>query len=148
MEYRLTEMRKEHIAQIAELEKLCFSDPWNEAALLPELSNPLSVWLVAEQKGRVLGYIGSQTVLDETDLMNLAVSPDCRRQGLASALLRALSDAVRQRGAEFLTLEVRCGNRAAISLYESMGFYQIGRRPGYYFHPREDALIFRKELHL
>ena len=73
-------LNKDHVAQIAGLEKLCFGDPWSEGSIASELDNPLSLWLVAEQNGAVCGYVGSQTVLDETDMMNIAVHPYCRLQ--------------------------------------------------------------------
>ena len=83
-------MNESHVAQRAELEKICFSDPWSENSVASELNNPLSVWLVAEENGIVCGYVGSQTVLDETDMMNIAVHPDFRRKGIAAALIAEL----------------------------------------------------------
>lgn len=141
----LTEMKLEHVAQIAALEKTCFSDPWSERSVASELENKLAYWLVALEGEAVAGYIGSQTVMDETDMMNVAVSPDYRRQGIAEALVNGLVDALRERGSHCLTLEVRTSNEPAKALYEKLGFTQIGRRPNYYRNPREDALILRKE---
>ena len=139
-------MTAAHVPAVAALERLCFPDPWNEAAVGSELVNPLSLWLVALDGETLIGYAGSQTVLDETDMMNLAVSPDYRRRGVAKALVAALSRALYERGSRSLALEVRASNEAAIALYAALGFRQVGRRPNYYFHPREDALILRKEL--
>lgn len=134
------------VAAIAELEKLCFSDPWSENSIASEVNNPLSYWLVAEMDGVVAGYVGSQTVLDASDMMNLAVSPDYRRQGIGQALVNALVAHLQQNKVIALLLEVRVSNTPAIALYESLGFAQVGRRPKYYHNPREDALILRKEL--
>ena len=75
MKYEILPMQARHVPQIAALERLCFSDPWNEAAVGGELENPLSLWLVAEQNGAVLGYVGSQMVPPEADMMNIAVAP-------------------------------------------------------------------------
>ena len=87
------------------------------------------------------------TVLGEADMMNLAVGAEHRRQGIAAALVNALCAALRaENGAELLTLEVRDSNEAAIRLYAALGFTEIGRRPNYYFHPKEDARILRKDL--
>ena len=105
----------------------------------------MSLWLVAEEEGAVLGYVGSQTVLDETDMMNLAVHPDCRRRGIASSLIDALLSRLKERGSRCLKLEVRVSNEAAIAVYESMGFGKLGLRKNYYRNPREDALILGKE---
>ena len=133
------------MAQVAGLEKLCFSDPWSENSIASELCNSLSMWLVAETDGIVVGYVGSQTVMDETDMMNIAVHPDCRRQGIAAALVNALVASLQDMGSHSLTLEVRASNAPARALYDMLGFQQVGLRRNYYHNPKEDALILRKE---
>lgn len=132
-------------ALVAELEKQCFSMPWSEKAIASELQNPLSLWLVAVVDGQFAGYIGSQSVIDEADVMNVAVDEAFRRMGIASALVCALVTELSMRGVHSLTLEVRASNDAAKSLYGKLGFVQVGRRPNYYSAPKEDALILRKE---
>ena len=138
-------MQETHVPSVAQLEKLCFSAPWSENSVRSELSNPLSLWLVAVEDGQLLGYVGSQTVLDEADMMNVAVSAEHRQKGVGRALVTALVDVLRNNGAHCLTLEVRASNEPAKALYQSLGFIQIGKRPNYYRNPREDALILRKE---
>ena len=142
----IVKMNAVHVPQIAELEKLCFSDPWSEKSIETELSCRLSVWLVALEGEQVVGYVGSQTVIDESDMMNIAVHPDFRRRGIAEALVAELEAALRQRGSRALTLEVRDSNAPAIALYEKLGFAQVGLRKNYYRNPKEDARILRKEL--
>ncbi len=142
---KIVKMESAHVAQIADLEKLCFSDPWSEKSIETELSCRLSLWLVALEEDKVVGYVGSQTVIDETDMMNIAVHPDYRRRGIAEKLINALVCALREKGSHGLTLEVRASNAPAIALYEKLGFAQVGRRPNYYRNPKEDALILRKE---
>ena len=141
----IVEMNADHVAAVAELEKLCFHDPWSEKSIASELNNPLSLWLVALENDAVIGYIGSQTVLDESDMMNVAVHPDYRRQGIGEKLVSALVDALKEKGSHCLTLEVRASNENAISLYRKLDFQQIGLRKNYYHNPKEDALILRKE---
>ena len=138
-------MNASHVQQIAGLEKICFSDPWSENSIASELENRLSYWLVALDGDIVTGYVGSQSVLGESDMMNVAVHPDYRRQGIAEALVTHLVQALREKGNHCLTLEVRVSNTPAIALYEKLGFTQVGRRPNYYRNPKEDALILRKE---
>ena len=87
-------------------------------------------------------------MLGEADMMNLAVAPSHRRQGIGMALVTALVAALQAREATSLTLEVRASNEAAIGLYQQAGFAQVGRRPRYYTKPTEDALILRKEWKL
>ena len=142
----IVRMSEAHVAEIAALERECFSLPWSEASIRSELRNELSLWLVAVEDGRVLGYVGSQTVLGESDMMNLAVRPDFRRRGIGRALVEALCEALRVEKAVSLTLEVRASNEAAKALYAALGFTSVGCRPRYYSRPTEDAELFRKEL--
>ena len=139
-------MNVSHVSQIAELEKLCFSDPWSERSIASEIENSLSFWLVSEEDGVVLGYVGSQSVAPESDMMNLAVAPQARNRGIAQALVCALIEELKAQNMESLTLEVRVSNEPAIKLYTKLGFEIIGKRPRYYVNPQEDALIMRKEL--
>ena len=135
-------MNESHVKAVAELEKMCFSDPWSENSVASELKNPLSYWLVALDGEVVVGYVGSQTVLQEADMMNIAVADSHRRQGIARLLVEEL---IRQLDAYQLTLEVRASNAPAIALYASLGFFQVGLRKNYYQKPKENALILRKE---
>lgn len=144
MEIRIVAMGPAHIESVAELEKSIFSAPWDAQSLRAELSNPLSLWLVALDGDRVAGYVGSQSVLGESDMMNLAVDPAYRRQGIAKRLIERLLWDLDEDN-HCLTLEVRVSNRAALALYEGLGFRPVGRRPNYYESPREDALILRKD---
>ena len=141
----LEKMNASHVAEIAQLEKICFSDPWSEKSIASELENKLSCWLVAVEDEKVAGYIGSQTVCGETDMMNVAVHPDHRRKGIAEALILGLIGELKAAESHCLTLEVRASNMPAITLYEKLGFSEIGRRKNYYRNPKEDALILRKE---
>ena len=141
----IRKMSLEDVSAIVELERRCFSDPWSETSIASEVDNRLSYWLVAEIDGVVAGYVGSQTVLDATDMMNLAVRQESRRQGVAHQLVERLIAELSKMEANILMLEVRVSNASAIAFYEKMGFVQVGRRPNYYFKPREDAFIMRKE---
>ena len=140
----ITEMNAAHVPQVAKLERICFADPWSEKSVASELDNKWALWLVAVEDDRVIGYIGSQTSIDETDVMNVAVHPDFRRRGIAECLINRLVDELKQRGIHALMLEVRSSNAPAITLYEKLGFVQVGCRKNYYRNPKEDALILRK----
>lgn len=141
----ILKMAAMHVSQVAALEKECFADPWSEKSVASELENELALWLVAVEDNTVMGYIGSQSVLGEADMMNLAVSPAYRRQRIGEKLVQALIAALKDAGVYSLTLEVRASNAPAQALYEKLGFSQVGRRPKYYQNPKEDALILRKE---
>ena len=141
-------MTSAHVAQIAELEKCCFNDPWSENSISSELNNRLSCWLVALEGDVVIGYVGSQTVLGETDMMNIAVHPDYRNQGVAKNLIQTLMDTLSGQGSHSLMLEVRQSNEPARNLYASLGFETVGIRKNYYRNPKENALILRKEWSL
>ena len=143
MEYCL--MNENHVHQIAQLEKQCFSDPWSENSISSELHNKLSLWVVAMDGDHLAGYVGSQSVMGWSDMMNLAVDPAYRRKGIAENLVTDLIYRLKENQVTCLTLEVRVSNDPAISLYKKLGFIEIGRRPGYYHSPKEDAFILRKE---
>ena len=142
----IEKMNASHVPQIAELEKVCFADPWSVTSIETELTSRLSLWFVAVEGDTVVGYVGSQTVIDESDVMNIAVHPDYRRRGIGEALLETLADALREKGSRGLTLEARVSNTPAVSLYKKAGFLQVGLRKNYYRNPTEDALILRKAL--
>ncbi len=135
----------DHVQQIAALEAVCFDTPWSERSILYETQSPLSCWIVAVECDRVVGYVGSQAVLGEADMMNLAVDPAFRRMGIAEKLVHTLISELKDRSVYSLTLEVRLSNLPAQELYKKLGFLQVGRRPGYYSNPKEDALILKKE---
>lgn len=129
---------------LSQLEQICFKDPWSLAAFEEELSNPNARFLVAESEGAIVGYIGAWKVLDEYDIANVAVSPDFRRQGVASQLLQALIAAAETERIFAMTLEVRVSNLAAIQLYRRFGFVSEGVRHKYY-SDGEDAFIMWKK---
>ena len=140
----IVEMNAGHIEAIAAIEKLCFSNPWSQNALREELNNPLAAFFTAEFDGRPVGYAGMIAVVEEGYIANIAVHPDSRRRGIATALLGRLSSFALEKGLSMLTLEVRQSNKAAIKIYESAGFSQVGVRRGFYENPQEDALIMTK----
>jgi len=147
MHVRIVPMTADHLDEVAELERTCFSVPWSRNMLAEELDNMLSAFLVAlDDSGRVAGYAGVQVVLDEGYITNIAVRPDCRKQGIAGKLLQVFLDFAKGNQLAFLTLEVRASNYDAIALYGSRGFRSVGRRKNYYEHPKEDALIMTKEF--
>ena len=147
MHVRIVPMNGDHLDEVAELERICFSVPWSRNMLAEELDNLLSAFLVAlDDNDRVVGYAGLQVVLDEGYITNVAVRPECRRQGVAAKLLQVFLDFARANRLAFLTLEVRASNYDAIALYGSRGFRSVGRRKNYYEHPREDAIIMTLEF--
>ena len=144
---RIVPMTADHLDEVAELERICFSVPWSRNMLAEELDNLLSAFLVAlDDSGKVVGYAGVQVILDEGYITNVAVRPECRRQGIAAKLLQVFLDFARANQLAFLTLEVRASNYDAIALYGSRGFRSVGRRKNYYEHPREDAIIMTLEF--
>lgn len=142
MDHHIIPMTAAHLPAVAALEKVCFpADPWSEDLFRDALENPRVCILLAEgEDGAALGYAVLSTVLDEGNLDNIAVAPDVRRQGVADALLRALTGFGRER-LSVLMLEVRASNIPAIALYEKHGFAAVGRRKNYYDAPKEDAIL-------
>ena len=129
-------------AAIAELEILCFSCPWSREALEQELAqNPLARYCVAEADGRIVAYGGLWIVVDQGHIINVAVHPAYRRQGVGKALIAEMLRRTGPEGVTAYTLEVRRSNEAALALYDSFGFRPAGIRKNYYENPVEDALI-------
>ena len=112
---RIENMKPEHVAQVAYLETVCFHDPWSEKSIGEELGNDLALWLVAVENDVVIGYVGSQTVLGWTDIMNVAVSPEHRRKGVAEKLLR-------EKGFFRIGIQTTMDNLPARALYRKMGY--------------------------
>lgn len=140
-------MRVEDVEEVLVIEQVSFATPWSRLAFLSELlENERSVYLVAREEGRVVGYVGMWRILDEGHITNLAVHPDFRRQGIGRRLLQTLSNLSVARGLRRMTLEVRVSNDPAQRLYASLGFLVAGRRPGYYQDNHEDALIMWCDL--
>jgi ribosomal-protein-alanine N-acetyltransferase len=147
MNVRIVPMNADHLDEVAELERICFSVPWSRNMLAEELDNLLSAFLVAlDDNDKVVGYAGVQVILDEGYITNVAVRPECRRQGIAAKLLQVFLDFAKANQLAFLTLEVRASNYDAIALYGSRGFRSVGRRKNYYEHPKEDAIIMTLEF--
>lgn len=137
-------MQKENLEQIAQIEKISFSMPWSEKSFEEALDNPNAFYIVAEEEGRVAGYCGAYLILDEADVNQVAVDSSRQNQGIGRKLMEALLERLEQAGASAVTLEVRKSNRAAIALYESLGFITEGIRKNFYEKPVEDALIMWK----
>lgn len=137
---RLTDM-----STIWEIEKLSFPSPWSRWCFLSELSNPVSTTLVAgppaSEPWQVWGYIIFWVAAEEMHILNLAVHPDRRRQGIARALLTEAIRLARLQKAAAAWLEVRPSNHPAQALYESFGFTEVGLRPHYYADTQEHAII-------
>ena len=145
--------------RMAEIEKICFTDPWSREVLKEDmLDNRLSTYVVAEilpddaearedtaASAELVGYVGFWMVLDECQINNVAVVKDRQRQHIGSILLSASMDAARRAGAKVFTLEVRKGNEAARSLYKKFGFKEDAVRPGYY-SDGEDAVLMSLEV--
>ena len=145
MEYRIVDITKAQLAQIEEIERQCFSCPWTIEQLQSQLPDERHVFLAAvDNSGEVLGYVGMMFVLDEGYISNVAVAPACRRQGVADALISALTARAGELGLAFVTLEVRAGNEPAKALYAKHGFVPVGRRKNYYDLPKEDAILMTR----
>jgi len=141
--YVIVEFAPAHAKGAAEVEKLCFSQPWSEQSLLSQLGRSDSVMFAALHGDEVVGWAGMEHQFGEGSVLNIAVSPAHRRMGLGEALTSALINRCAELKLDWLMLEVRPSNEAAVSLYKKLGFAEIGRRPGFYAFPREDALLMR-----
>ena len=157
-------MRSEDIVAVAEIERECFSQPWSEKSFEDSISRDDTIFLVCEETqnshavevqntaeekfldGQITGYIGMYISFDEVSITNVAVSPKFRKQGIGKLLVSKAKLEAKEAKAETIFLEVRVSNTPAISLYEKMGFENLGVRKNFYDHPKEDAYIMRCDL--
>ena len=146
MSVQILDVQPHHLPQIEKLEQQCFSLPWTWDQLMSQLPDDCHEFLAAEQEGKVLGYVGMMTVLDEGYISNVAVDPAFRRQGIADLLITELLERSLIRELSFVTLEVREHNEPAIALYRKHGFAPVGLRKNYYELPVENALLMTKYL--
>jgi [ribosomal protein S18]-alanine N-acetyltransferase len=131
---------------VEEIERVSYPAPWSRSMFTSELAKPSALSLGAfDDEGKLLGYLILSRYVDAWHVMNVAVHPDHRRQGVASELLQELFVATADDVRSGYTLEVRVSNRGAIELYEQFGFRSHGVRTGYYTDNREDALIMWKD---
>jgi [ribosomal protein S18]-alanine N-acetyltransferase len=137
----------EVIDAIVALEAESFTNPWSRDTLVWELRNSdvTRVHLLREDGGTIAAFCVCWIIFDELHINTLAVAPEFRRRGLATALLQAVMAEAETEGAMKATLEVRASNTAALALYERLGFRISARRPEYYTNPQEDALILWRE---
>jgi len=127
------------LPKLIAIERRAFPMPWSLSMFVLELSKPSGICLAAVNDEQMLGYVICARYDEAYHVMNIAVDPDVRRQGVAKALLDAVLDTAGH-DANY-TLEVRVSNRPAIALYESYGFRGVGTRPRYYADNGEDAII-------
>ena len=129
---------------MAEIEEASFADPWSPDEFASVLAVEHCIFLIAESGGEIVGYVIAMAVLDEAEILNVAVLPSRRGEGIGGLLLDAVLGHVESRGAESVFLEVRASNTAAKGLYESRDFAEISKRKNYYRTPLEDALVMRR----
>jgi len=139
VDIRALELR--HLNAIEEIEKRSYPTPWSRSMFAGELAKPASICLGAFEGGHLVGYMIISRYVDAWHVMNIAVDPEFRRRGIATALLEALFELTDDGGRCGFTLEVRVSNVGAIKLYERLGFHARGIRRGYYTDNREDAVI-------
>lgn len=129
------------VAAVAQIEQEIFSQPWSEKGFLDAINLGDTIFLVAEQQGQIVGYIGMYFSMDEGEITNVAVSQVQRNRGVGGCLLDELLRIAGQKGIAKIVLEVRTSNDSAIRLYERKGFQKVGVRKGFYEFPKEDADI-------
>lgn len=137
-------MTSAHIDGVCKIEEACFAHPWSRQSVESELANENSVYIVAVEGEKVIGYIGMSVVIDEGYIFNVAVNADFRRKGVGTALINELVTYGKKNDLCFITLEVRESNQAAISLYSDFGFIKVGERKNYYSDPAENAILMTK----
>lgn len=140
------DMTTDDISEVAGIERISFTTPWSEMSFYNEVKRPGSLSKVARQCGKIVGYICGSRVVDEGHILTLAVRPEFRRHGIASALIGDMINNLTEEGCRFIFLEVRSSNEAAREIYERFGFKLFGLRKDYYKSPVEDAVLMVLKL--
>jgi ribosomal-protein-alanine N-acetyltransferase len=143
---RVRDARLSDIGAVVAIERLSFSEPWSEGMLRSHLRGDINTFLIAHDEEDIVGFAIAHTVVDEAELLSIAVDPNARARGIGATLLDAICLRCAMCGAASITLDVRVSNIAARALYASHGFTQVGLRRRYYHMPEEDALILRATL--
>lgn len=140
----IRKMTPADIPVVVAMEKEIFPDPWSENIFTEQLEEPNWGALVAESQSGIIGYACYYVAIQESHLTNIATLPEYRRKSVAKQLLENILTIVTEKGCEFLLLEVRPSNTAAIEFYKRYGFKYLYSRPGYYQKPKEDAWVMVK----
>lgn len=143
VDFLIRPLEEGDLPQVMEIELASFSTPWRENTFRALMRRTDTDLFVAESEARVVGYAAAWTVLDQSELGNVAVGPGARGRGVGGALVDAVVERVKERGAHELFLEVRESNEGAQRVYRERGFVVVGRRKSYYSAPVEDALVMR-----
>ena len=138
-------LTEEHLASVAEIEALSFSEPWSKDSL-SLLCKENNFGVVATVDGRVVAYGGMTVVLDEGSVTNIATHPSYRGMGLGRSVVKKMLSVARERAVTKVYLEVRDSNSVAISLYTSEGFSSCGIRKNFYKRPVEDAILMVRDI--
>jgi [ribosomal protein S18]-alanine N-acetyltransferase len=147
---QIRKLAQRDLEAIERIERISYPTPWSRSMFASELAKPSSISLGAFDRasGDLIGYLVISRYVDAWHVMNVAVVPERRRQGIARALFDRLFEVTGGDGRRGYTLEVRISNDAAIKLYERLGFQSRGVRRGYYTDNREDALIMWRDPEL
>ena len=139
------EMLVEDLDQVMDIEEALFSVPWTREGFLTYLMKKDTIFVV-EEKDQILGYCSMMTVLDEGDILNVAVKKDRQKEGIGQFLVDSILRLAEMQGIKLVHLEVREGNGTARRLYERLGFKEDGLRKNYYENPVENAVLMTKAM--
>lgn len=142
----IRDMQEDDIPAIVEIEQISFSTPWSKQSFLSEMYNKNAFSKVAIFGENVIGYICVNYLRHESHILNLAVHPDFRRQGVATLLMNEAMRELKKKGCVFLYLKVRSSNTDAQKFYEIFGFKIESVRKNYYGDPDESALLMMARL--
>lgn len=145
MKVNIRNLEEKDLPHVMEIARQSFTIPWSIKSFKKELLSDTSLLKVAEIDGEIVGYVVFRRILDEVELLSIAVSPSFRRKGIATKLIKETLNEIKD-GVKACFLEVRISNEGAIRFYEKLGFLRIGIRKKYYLLPEEDAIIMKLKI--
>lgn len=144
--FRHRGMKKGDIPHVLEIERHCFRQPYSREIFEQELQiGSANLWVVPYQK-KIIGYLDFWEVVDEIELVSIAVHPEYQGRGVAQHLLKAMVRYGRRHRMRSVVLDVRASNQAALGLYRKLSFKPVGLRKRYYSDNQDDALILKREI--
>ncbi|MCS7215649.1 MAG: ribosomal protein S18-alanine N-acetyltransferase [Thermodesulfovibrio sp.] len=145
MNIKIRDLKEQDLPHVLDIAKVSFSVPWSLEAFKSEIFNPNSILRIAELDGEIAGYIVLRKIIDQSELLSIAVKPGLRRKGIATELIKNVLNEIKS-SIKCCFLEVRVSNFEAISLYEKIGFKKVGKRKNYYLLPKEDATVMKLDI--
>lgn len=143
---RVCKMEESYLEEVLEINNICFNPPLTSDSLKKEIENKFSKYIVAIKEGKVIGFAALWLIIDEVDIINIAIHPDYRGIGASNLLMDGVINLCKEHKIPSITLEVRSNNEVAKNLYKKYGFKEEGIRKNYYGDNLDAIIMWKKDV--